>query len=153
MTNDELYIIKLNIAHFQTMLKLDIDDEKRSAVERLLAEAEEVLAADSKENRRPDITTKEGTARVSPASKLETETASVTRAPRSAECLAMEEIGTQGPSKLRELASWYREFADRAGNPAIWDARLRTAADLDAEAERSERRLAADSRVTGRLPS
>jgi hypothetical protein len=24
------------------------------------------------------------------------------------------------PEKLRELASWYREFAERAGNPAIW---------------------------------
>jgi hypothetical protein len=47
MTNDERYIIKLNIAHYQAMLKLDIDDEKRSAVEQLLAEAEEMLAADS----------------------------------------------------------------------------------------------------------
>jgi hypothetical protein len=36
--------------------------------------------------------------------------------------------------KLRELASWYREFAERAGNPAIWDARLRTAEDLEREA-------------------
>lgn len=45
MTNDELYIIKLNIAHYQALLKLDIDDEKRSAVERLLAEAEAVLTA------------------------------------------------------------------------------------------------------------
>jgi hypothetical protein len=39
-------------------------------------------------------------------------------------------------TKLRELASWYREQADRAANPAIWDARLRTAEDLDAEADR-----------------
>jgi hypothetical protein len=30
------------------------------------------------------------------------------------------------PPKLRELAAWYREFAERAGNPAIWEARLRT---------------------------
>jgi hypothetical protein len=29
------------------------------------------------------------------------------------------------PSKLRELAAWYREFAERAGNPSIWEARLR----------------------------
>ena len=36
--------------------------------------------------------------------------------------------------KLRDLASWYREFADRAENPAIWDARLRTAEDLEREA-------------------
>ena len=39
------------------------------------------------------------------------------------------------PSKLRELASWYREFAERAGNPAILEARLRMAEELDAEAD------------------
>ena len=49
MTNDEWYIIKLNIAHYQAMLKLDIDDPKRSTVARLLTEAEEALAADFKE--------------------------------------------------------------------------------------------------------
>jgi hypothetical protein len=38
--------------------------------------------------------------------------------------------------KLRELAAWYREFAERAGNPAICDSRLRTAEDLEAEADR-----------------
>jgi len=38
------------------------------------------------------------------------------------------------PSKLRELASWYRQFAERAGNSAIWDARLRTAEDLEKQA-------------------
>jgi hypothetical protein len=37
---------------------------------------------------------------------------------------------------LRRLAAWYREFAERAGNPAIWDARLRTAEDLEAAADR-----------------
>jgi hypothetical protein len=41
---------------------------------------------------------------------------------------------TEGSSKLRELASWYREFAERAGNPAIWEARIRTAEDLEREA-------------------
>lgn len=41
--------IKLNIAHYQAMLKLDVDDEQRSTVARLLAEAEEVLATDFKE--------------------------------------------------------------------------------------------------------
>ncbi len=40
--------------------------------------------------------------------------------------------------KLRELASWYREFAERAGNPVIWEARLCTAEDLEQEAERIE---------------
>jgi len=42
------------------------------------------------------------------------------------------------PEKLRELASWYREFAERAGNPVIWEARLHTADDLDEEARRME---------------
>jgi hypothetical protein len=40
--------------------------------------------------------------------------------------------------RLRELASWYREYAERTGNPAIWDARIRTAEDLEAEATRLE---------------
>jgi len=43
------------------------------------------------------------------------------------------------PSRLRELAAWYREFAERAGSSAIWEARLHTAEDLDAEADRIER--------------
>jgi hypothetical protein len=42
------------------------------------------------------------------------------------------------PERLRELASWYREYAERTGNPAIWDARIRTAEDLEAEAARLE---------------
>ena len=40
------------------------------------------------------------------------------------------------PERLRELASWYREYAERTGNAAIWDARIRTAEDLEAEADR-----------------
>ena len=43
------------------------------------------------------------------------------------------------PSKLRELAAWYREFAERAGNPTIWEARLRMAEELDAEADHIDR--------------
>jgi len=43
------------------------------------------------------------------------------------------------PSKLRELASWYRGFAERAGNPIIWEARLRTAKELEEEADVVER--------------
>ena len=43
------------------------------------------------------------------------------------------------PEKLRELASWYQELAERAENPVIWDSRLRTAEDLEAEAQRVER--------------
>jgi hypothetical protein len=42
--------------------------------------------------------------------------------------------------RLRELAGWYRAFAERTSNPTIWDARLRTAEDLEAEAVRVERR-------------
>ena len=41
--------------------------------------------------------------------------------------------------ELRKLAEWYREFAERAGNPAIWEARLQTAQELEAEADRQER--------------
>ena len=43
------------------------------------------------------------------------------------------------PEKLRELACWYRDFAERAGNPVIWEGRLRTAEQLEAEAVRIER--------------
>ena len=46
----------------------------------------------------------------------------------------------QSPEKLRELAAWYREFAERTQNPTIWDARLRTAEDLESEAQRLEER-------------
>jgi hypothetical protein len=42
--------------------------------------------------------------------------------------------------KLRELATWYRAFAEKAANPAIWEARLQTAEDLDREAEQIEMR-------------
>jgi len=43
------------------------------------------------------------------------------------------------PSKLRELASWYRDFAERAGNPAIWETRLHTAKEFEREADHVER--------------
>jgi hypothetical protein len=42
--------------------------------------------------------------------------------------------------RLRDLAAWYREFAERTENPAIWDARLRTAEDLEREAKALESR-------------
>ena len=45
----------------------------------------------------------------------------------------------EDPHKLRELAGWYREFAERAGNPAIWHARLTTAEELEREADRLEK--------------
>ena len=43
------------------------------------------------------------------------------------------------PERLRELACWYRGLAERTANPTIWDARLRTAEDFEAEAARLER--------------
>lgn len=46
------------------------------------------------------------------------------------------------PQKLRELAAWYREFAEKTGNPSIWEARLRMAEDLEHEAARLEKRQA-----------
>ena len=49
---------------------------------------------------------------------------------------------------LRELAVWYRAFAARAANPVIWESRLVTAEDLDAEASRIEQRQALDGPVS-----
>ena len=37
--------------------------------------------------------------------------------------------------RLRKLAAWYREFAERAGEPWIWEARLQTADELENEAD------------------
>ena len=36
--------------------------------------------------------------------------------------------------QLLKSAAWYREFADRAGNPMIWGCRLQMAEDLESEA-------------------
>lgn len=38
--------------------------------------------------------------------------------------------------RLRDLAAWYRACAERAANPAIWEARLLVAEHLEAEASR-----------------
>jgi hypothetical protein len=43
-----------------------------------------------------------------------------------------------GEDKLRQLAAWYREFAERAGSPWIWEAWLRRAKDLETKADRVE---------------
>ena len=51
----------------------------------------------------------------------------------------------ESPHRLRQLAAWYRDFAERAGNPAIWEARLMTAKRLDQEADRLEARSVSDS--------
>jgi hypothetical protein len=42
--------------------------------------------------------------------------------------------GAPDADKLRELASWYREYAERAGSTVIWETRLRMAEDLEKEA-------------------
>jgi hypothetical protein len=46
------------------------------------------------------------------------------------------------PRRLRKLAAFYWEFAERAASPAIWEMRLRlnTAEGLEAEAARLELR-------------
>ena len=55
---------------------------------------------------------------------------------------AIDHPGTQERHEKRrrlcELAHWYREFAERAGNPVIWEARLRTAKELEREADTLE---------------
>ena len=45
-----------------------------------------------------------------------------------------------GAERLRELAAWYREFAERTENPVIWAARLQTAEKLEEAADRLENR-------------
>jgi hypothetical protein len=57
--------------------------------------------------------------------------------------IGVSEIGSWvEPRKLRQLATWSRTFAERAGNPAIWEARLHMAQNLDAQAQRLEQRQA-----------
>ena len=45
---------------------------------------------------------------------------------------------TTSPQQLRALALWYREFAERTQNPAIWEARIRTAEELEMSAQALE---------------
>lgn len=45
--------------------------------------------------------------------------------------LCQTEIAMESPDRLRELATWYREFADKAGAPDIWERRLLTAETLE----------------------
>ncbi len=46
---------------------------------------------------------------------------------------------TRNSEDLRVLAAWYRDYAELAGNPMIWDHRLRTAEDLERQASNLER--------------
>ena len=43
--------------------------------------------------------------------------------------------GTLEPQKMRELAAWYRRFAERAGSSIIWESRLLMADALEKEAD------------------
>jgi hypothetical protein len=54
----------------------------------------------------------------------------------------------QSPDELRTLAAWYRKFAERAGNPVIWESRLLMAESLEAEADHVEGQLADSRHVT-----
>jgi len=47
-------------------------------------------------------------------------------------------LETLNPTELRNRAAWYREYATRAGNPGIAESRLRTAEEMEAEADRME---------------
>jgi hypothetical protein len=60
------------------------------------------------------------------------------QAPQIAAAMQKEPAVPRDAEQLRELAAWYRDCAERTGNPAIWDARVRTAEELEAEAFRLE---------------
>ena len=51
MQTEDPTIIQMNIAHYEALLKLDMDDGRRSVVERLLAEAKDDLALAGPERR------------------------------------------------------------------------------------------------------
>jgi hypothetical protein len=61
-------------------------------------------------------------------------------APLPATATTKHDVEPRQPAELRRLAHWYRDFAERTENPAIWEARLRMAGDLEAEADRIEAR-------------
>jgi hypothetical protein len=46
----------------------------------------------------------------------------------------------ENPMKLRELAAWYRDYAERAGAPWVYEGRLRTADELERRAKFLETR-------------
>ena len=50
-----------------------------------------------------------------------------------------DETGTLDADKLRELAAWYREFAERA-EPTIREVRLRIAEQLESDADLLEQK-------------
>ena len=57
---------------------------------------------------------------------------------------SMRERGNRKPFELPKLAAWYREFAERAGGPAIWEARLKTVRELEQKANKLQEGTARD---------
>jgi hypothetical protein len=55
---------------------------------------------------------------------------------------------SQAIAKLRNLASWYRELAEKAATPWIWEARVLRADDLEREADLLADRYSAQTRVS-----
>lgn len=51
----------------------------------------------------------------------------------------MPDIAVDNPQDLRELAAWYRDYAERASAPWVCEGRLRTAACLEHQAAMLER--------------
>jgi hypothetical protein len=43
-------------------------------------------------------------------------------------------VALEDPRKLRELAAWYRDYAERANTPWVCEGRLQTADDLERQA-------------------
>jgi len=66
--------------------------------------------------------------------------------------IAMSDGRPREPRKLRELAAWYRAFAERAGNPVIGEARLRTAKELELEADTLEEGSAQGRKTAFKFP-
>jgi putative MATE family efflux protein len=56
-------------------------------------------------------------------------------------------------ARLRDLAAWYRDISERAGNPRIWESRVRMAEDLDREAHRLEREHIAAAPAVAAAPA
>ncbi len=57
----------------------------------------------------------------------------------------MPNLPLENPQKLRELAAWYRDYAERANTPWVCEGRLQTAEDLERVARILESRNAENS--------
>ncbi len=53
----------------------------------------------------------------------------------------MPNLPLENPQKLRELAAWYRNYAERANTPWVCEGRLQTAEDLERAAGILEKSL------------